>query len=219
MIDVRAFYRSTIGKKVVMAVSGVVLVGFVMGHVAGNLLVYAGAETFNHYSAAIKANPVLLWGVRSILVVAFVLHLVAAYSIKRLDRAARPEAYAAGQRYGAATLAGRTMGWGGLLILVFVMFHLAELTLGVVHPSFSHTDVYGNVTRYFQIGWVVAFYTVAMVALTGHLYHGTWSMLQTVGIQHPRLERPRRVIATLVAMVVPLGFVSIPILIYFGVVG
>jgi succinate dehydrogenase / fumarate reductase cytochrome b subunit len=108
------------------------------------------------------------------------------------------------------------MGWGGVLLLVFLVYHILELTIGVVHPVFSHTDVYGNLVRYLRTWWIGLFYLVAMVALAAHLYHGVWSMFQTVGVVHPRYDRLRRTVATLVAIVVPVGFASIPLAILFG---
>jgi len=156
-----------------------------------------------------------LWGTRILLVVALVVHIHAAYSLKQLDRLSRPVEYAKLQ-HPASTLASRAMGWGGVLLLVFLVYHILELTVGVVHPAFSHTDVYGNLVSYLSTWWIGLFYLVAMVALAGHLYHGVWSMFQTVGVTNPRYDRLRRTVATLVAIVVPVGFASIPLAILFG---
>jgi len=108
------------------------------------------------------------------------------------------------------------MGWGGVLLLVFLIYHILELTVGAVHAEFSHTDVYGNLMAYLSVWWIGAFYLLAMVSLAGHLYHGVWSMFQTVGAIHPRYERLRRGIATLIAIVVPVGFATVPVAILFG---
>ena len=108
------------------------------------------------------------------------------------------------------------MGWGGILLLLFLVYHILELTLGVIHPQFSHTDVYGNLVSYLRVWWIGGFYLVAMVALAGHLYHGVWSMFQTLGITHPKYEHLRRTMATVIAVTVPLGFASIPVAILLG---
>lgn len=209
------FYGSTVGKKIVMAASGVVWIGYVVVHMGGNLLAYAGPSAINGWAEFLKSNLPLLWGTRTVLVLAIVFHVHAAYSLRRLDRASRPVKYER-HRYAEASLPSRFMGWGGILLLVFIGYHLAELTLGVVHPQFSHTDVYGNLTSYLRVWWIGAFYIVAMIALAGHLYHGVWSMFQTVGMNHPKYERLRRGVATFVAVVVPLGFASIPVAILLG---
>lgn len=215
MTGLGRFYGSTIGKKVVMAVSGVVWVGYVVVHMAGNMLAHAGPEAINGYAATLKSIPPLLWGTRIALIVALVFHVHAAWSLKRLDRMSRPVAYATIE-HPASTLASRMMGWGGALLLVFLVYHILELTIGVMHPEFSHTDVYGNLTSYLGIWWIGAFYLVAMVALGAHLYHGVWSMFQTVGAIHPRYQRLRRTVATLVAILVPVGFATVPLAIMFG---
>lgn len=216
MIAPRRFYGSTIGKKIVMAVSGVVWIGYLVVHMVGNLLAYRGPSAINGYAGTLKSLPLLVWGTRVTLVVALVVHVHTAYTLKRLDRLSRPMAYAS-LKHPASTLAARMMGWGGVLLLVFLVYHILELTVGVMHPEFSHTDVYGNLTSYLHTGWIGSFYLVAMVALGAHLYHGVWSMFQTVGAVNPRYERPRRTLATLVAVVVSVGFASVPLAILFGV--
>ncbi|TDJ54965.1 MAG: succinate dehydrogenase cytochrome b subunit [Gemmatimonadetes bacterium] len=215
MTGLGRFLGSTIGKKIVMAVSGLVWIGYIVVHMSGNLLAYAGPSAINDWAAFLKSTIPLLWGTRILLVVALVVHIQAAYSLKRLNRLSRPVGYTRVQ-HPASTLASRTMGWGGVLLLVFLVYHILELTLGVVHPVFSHTNVYGNLVSYLGIWWIGLFYLVAMVALAAHLYHGVWSMFQTVGAVHPRYDRLRRTVATLVAIVVPVGFASIPLAILFG---
>lgn len=215
MNGVGRFYGSTIGKKIVMAVSGVVWIGYVVVHMSGNLLAYLGPSAINDWAAFLKSTLPLLWGTRILLVIALIVHIHAAYSLKRLDRLSRPVEYARLQ-HPASTLASRMMGWGGVLLLVFLVYHILELTIGVVHPAFSRTDVYGNLVSYLGTWWIGLFYLVAMVALAGHLYHGVWSMFQTVGVTHPRYDRLRWAVATVVAIVVPVGFASIPLAILFG---
>lgn len=209
------FYRSTIGKKIVMAVTGVVLVGYVVVHVLGNLLVFRGPEAINAYAELLKSSALVLWSVRAILLASFVLHVHAAWSLTRVSQAARPEGYDRLLRQ-SSTWSARSMRWGGVILLVFVVFHLLHFTTGTVHPAFSPLDVYNNVLIGFGIAWVVGFYVVAMIALGLHLHHGIWSAFQTLGLNHPRLNRPRRVLATVVAVLVAAGFISIPLAVAFG---
>jgi succinate dehydrogenase / fumarate reductase cytochrome b subunit len=205
------FFRSTIGRKVVMAVTGLLLVGFVIGHVAGNLLVFLGPEALNAWSAFLKSSMPVLWIVRLVLLTAVGLHIWAALSLTRLARDSRPVGYARREAQ-VATRASRLMRVGGFLLLAFIVFHLLHLTVGAIHPGFalSETDVYANVTSAFQVPWVALFYIVAMVALLAHLSHGIWSFFQTMGWNHPRFNAARRVLATVVALVVALGFIAIP---------
>lgn len=212
-----AFYRTTIGKKVVMAGTGIILVGFVIGHVLGNLLVFRGPEAMNDYAALLKANAGLLWTVRLGLLAAVVLHITAALQLTRLDRAARPVGYAKYERQ-ASTLGSRSMRWGGVALALFIVYHLLHFTTGTVHPTFSHTDVYGNVVAAFGVWWIVLIYVAAMVFLGLHLYHGVWSVGRTLGVA-PRSEQPlRRRLATVIAVLVWLGFTAIPLGVFFGVV-
>jgi succinate dehydrogenase / fumarate reductase cytochrome b subunit len=205
------FARSTVGRKVIMAVTGLLLVGFVTGHVAGNLLVFKSAEALNAYGAFLKSSALVLWTVRLGLLAAVGLHVWAALTLIRLNRASRPVAYAR-QVSQSATLAAKLMRVGGIFLLVFIVFHLLHFTTGTIHPgyTFSHTDVYGNVVSSFQVPWVALFYIVAMVALLAHLSHGIWSFFQTMGWSHPRYNPARRVVATVLALIVSLGFIAIP---------
>ena len=210
-----AFWRSTIGKKVVMAASGIILVGFVIGHLLGNLLVFRGPDAMNEYAALLKANAALLWGVRSVLLFAVVLHIVAAVQLTRLDRAARPVRYAR-QHHQAATIASRSMRWGGLSLALFIVYHLLHFTTGTLHPTFSHTNVYGNMIAAFSEWWIALIYVAAMVFLGLHLYHGVWSVGRTLGVAPRADESRKRRLATAVALVVWLGFTSIPLAILAG---
>jgi len=213
------FYRSTIGKKVVMALTGLVWLGYVAGHLAGNLLVYRGPDAINNYAAFLHSTLPLLWGTRVLLVISLVLHVHAALGIRRLDRLSRPQGYAGGQRYLSSNVANRFMGVGGVVLLAFLLWHLADLTLGWVNPDFSHSDVYGNLMASLSVTWVAAFYVVGTVALALHIYHGAWSMFQSVGVNHPKIERGRRLLATALAILLPVGFASIPVAIAFGLIG
>jgi succinate dehydrogenase / fumarate reductase, cytochrome b subunit len=217
MRDSGGFATSTIGRKVLMAATGLLLVGFVMGHVAGNLLIFLGPDALNAWSAFLKSSTPVLWTVRMGLLAAVGLHIWAALSLTRLNQASRPVPYAKREPQ-VATHSARLMRWGGFLLLAFILFHLLHLTLGAVHPGFvlSDTDVYANVTAAFRVPWVALFYSAAMLALLAHLSHGIWSFFQTMGWNHPRFDRARRIVATVVALIVSLGFIAIPAAILGG---
>ena len=212
------FWRAAVGKKIVMAVTGVILVAFLIGHVAGNLLVFRGAAALDSWSAFLKHNVGVLWAVRAALFVAVVLHIVAAVQLTLLDRKARPQAYSRVQPQ-AATVASRTMRVGGLLIACFIVFHLLHLTTGTIQPApFEETRVYDNVVGGFQIWWVALIYVVAMIAIGLHLFHGAWSWLRTLGFSRPSAEPLHRPIAAALAVLIWAGFTSIPLAIFFGLV-
>ena len=211
------FWSSTIGKKVVMAVTGIVLVGYILAHVTANLLIFAGAAAIDAYAAKLRTLPMLLWGGRILLLVSVVLHVVAATQLAIGARAARPTPY---HRFEPQTssAASRTMRWGGVALLLFLIYHILHFTTGQAHPDFIHLAPYHNVTTAFRVWWVAAIYIAAMFALAMHLYHGTWSMFQTLGIEHPRVNPARRRLATAIAVLVPLGFVTVPIAVLIGVI-
>ena len=211
-----AFWRSTIGKKVVMAVTGVVMIGFVIGHVSGNLLVFRGPEAINHYAALLKSLGMLLWLVRGVLLASVVLHVTAAWQLTQAARAARPADYAM-RAPQVSTLASKTMRWGGVLVLVFLVFHLAHFTLGWVdRTTFSETDVFSNMMVAFANPWYVAFYVVTMAFLGLHLFHGAWASVRTLGIAKPSQHPLHRRIATVIAVGVWLAFTVIPLGIFAG---
>ena len=209
------FWGSTIGKKVVMAVTGIVLVGYILAHVTANLLIFVGPSAIDGYAASLRTMPVLLWGVRIVLLVSVALHVIAATQLAVLSRAARPTPY---QRFDpqASSPASRTMRWGGVALLLFIVYHILHFTTGQAHPDFVHLAPYHNITTAFRVWWVAAIYIAAMFALAMHLYHGTWSMFQTLGIEHARVNPARRRFATILAVLVPLGFVSVPIAVLIG---
>jgi succinate dehydrogenase / fumarate reductase cytochrome b subunit len=214
----RTFWRSTIGKKIVMAVTGLIMVGFLIGHVSGNLLVFRGPDPLNHYSAFLKGLGGLLWLARAILLASVTLHIAAAVQLAELSRAARPVDY---QRRDpqVSTLAARTIRWSGALILLFVALHLLHFTTGTIQPvQFSTYDVYANVVGGFHIWWVSAFYIVSMVALGLHIYHGAWGSFRTLGASRPKPNPLHRSVATVVALFVWLGFTMIPVAVLLGVV-
>jgi succinate dehydrogenase / fumarate reductase cytochrome b subunit len=165
----------------------------------------------------LKGNLVLLWGVRAILLVSLLLHVHSAWGLTLLSRAARPARYAE-VTHRASTLASRMMRIGGVVLLVFIVFHLLHFTTGTFHPSFADGDVFGNVVRGFQVTPVALFYVVAMVALMLHLRHGIWSFFQTLGLNHPHVNGIRRGLAWLLALGIGVGFISIPLAVLFRLV-
>ena len=209
------FFRSSIGKKVVMAASGAVLFGFVLGHLAGNLQVYLGPAAINAYALKLRHFPALLWAARLGLLVAVVLHIASAWSLSRTSQAARPVGYRERESR-ESTYASRTMRWGGVIVLLFIVYHLMHFTFGNAHPSFIPGDVYHNMVAGFRNVAVSGFYIAAMVALGLHLYHGVWSMMQTLGLSHPRHDHLRHAFATLVAVVVVAGNISFPLAVLTG---
>jgi succinate dehydrogenase / fumarate reductase cytochrome b subunit len=210
-------WRSTIGKKVVMAITGVLLVGFIIGHAMGNLLVLRGPEAFNAYAAFLKSNMNLLWTARVGLLLAVVLHVVAAVQLTRRQRSARAVDYKHRDPQ-ASTLASRTIGWGGALLAVFIVYHLLHFTVGTAHPSFSHTDAYGNVIAGFGVWWVALIYIVAMIALGLHLYHGVWSSVRTLGLTRPSYEPMKRRASLVIAAGVTFAFIAIVGAVALGIV-
>jgi succinate dehydrogenase / fumarate reductase cytochrome b subunit len=218
MSNSRNLLQSNVGKKVVMAVTGLILFGFVIGHMAGNLLIFAGPAALNAYSRFLKTSAEILWPTRIVLFVAVLLHIGSAYSLTVAANAARPVGY--GRKVPqAATWASRTIRWGGVVLLLFIVFHLLHFTAGVIQPSpFSETDVYRNVVGAFSIPWVAALYVVAMVALGMHLYHGAWAAFRTLSLRPPSASPMKRTIATGFAFVVWLGFTSIPLAVLAGLV-
>lgn len=212
------FWRTTIGKKMVMAVTGVAMLVFLVLHVAGNLLVFVGATKLDAYSAFLKQQLVVLWTARLVLFVVIVAHVTAAYQLAKKDHAARHTAYT-GLDPQAATIASRTMRVGGIVIAAFVIFHVLHLTTGTLRPApFAATRVYANVVGGFQIWWVCAIYVVGLAAIGLHLYHGAWSWSRTLGLSRPSATPLRRPIATVVSVVLWAAFTSIPLAILVGFV-
>ncbi|HKW33837.1 MAG TPA: succinate dehydrogenase cytochrome b subunit [Candidatus Acidoferrum sp.] len=211
------FWDTTVGKKAVMAVTGFILFGFIVGHLLGNLQIYEPPEKINHYSEMLRSMPSLLWGTRIILLVSVLLHIWASFALWRLQRAARPVAYVKKANL-HSTYASRTMMWSGPIILAFVIYHLLNFTFGTVHPGgpFDEHNVYNNVVTGFQFWPSSVFYIIAMIMLCYHLHHGLWSMFQSLGFTHPAytpwIQRSAKVVAILIAI----GFISIPVAVLAG---
>jgi succinate dehydrogenase / fumarate reductase cytochrome b subunit len=217
-------YRSTIGKKTIMAVTGLVLVSFVILHMAGNLQVFLGPDKLNGYSAFLKSTGELLWLARLGLLAALIAHVTMAYQLTQIAKRARPVGYEM-RTPQVSTLASRSMRWGGVLLLVFIVFHLLHFTTGTIYPIasikgawFSDKDVYNNVISAFRVPWVVLFYVVVMFFLMLHLFHGAWSSVRTLGLSKPAPRPLERRIATAIAVVVWLGFTIVPVAVFFGVI-
>jgi len=217
------FWRSQIGKKIVMAVTGLIGVLFVLGHMVGNLQVFEGAEKINAYGRFLHHTVgIELWLVRVVLLAAVVLHIVAARQLTVQSNAARPQAY---RRRDAqvSTLASRTMRWGGVLLLVFIVVHILHFTVrafpgyGQLDPV-GGVDVYHNVVLAFRNPLWTLFYVVSMIFLGLHLYHGFWSSFRTLGAAKPSRTPLHRRAALVVALVIWLGFTVVPLGVFFGVV-
>lgn len=203
-----------------MALSGLALVGFVIAHMLGNLQVFLGPEALNAYARSLRAVPALLWAARAVLLLSVVAHVSTAIRLVQRAAAARPQGYRQAH-HAATTYAARTMKISGPLLALFIAYHLAHLTFpGVAMGGYIHspTDVYANVVAGFSIPWVAGIYVVAQVLLALHLYHGIWSMLQSLGASHPRIVQPRRALAQGLALLVLAGNLSIPIGVQLGVV-
>ena len=217
-------YRSAIGKKAVMAVTGVILFGWIFLHMVGNLKLYLGPEHMNEYAHWLRAfgTPAmpetgLLWVSRLVLLLAVVLHIHAAFALTMMNREARPVGYR-DREYAVASYASRTMRWGGVIILLFVIYHLLHLTTGQVHPSFVQDDPYHNVVAGFRVWWVAAVYIVANLALGLHLYHGVWSMWSSLGVTNARVNAWKRPFATVFAVLITMANLSFPIAVLTGIV-
>lgn len=226
-----SLYRTTIGKKVVMAVTGMILVGFVVVHMVGNLKIYLGPEALNTYAGFLREvgeplfpRETLLWVVRLVLLASVGLHILAAAQLTALDKASRPQRYAV--KKVTTSYASRTMRWGGVIIVLFIIYHLLHFTLGrvgyapgVYQPGDPNSgfQTYANVVHGFQSWPVSLFYILAMGALALHLYHGTWSMFQTLGLNSSKWNGVWRGVAIAVAVAVFVGNVSIPIAVLAGV--
>jgi succinate dehydrogenase / fumarate reductase, cytochrome b subunit len=213
------FWASTNGKKVVMAITGAILYLFIIAHVVGNMQIFEGPAQLNGYGRFLHAAPEVLWAVRGILILCVILHIIAAVQLALRKNQARPVGYAQKDNI-ASSYAARTMYWSGPIILAFVIYHLLHLTAGVVQPGgkFIEGDVYHNVVAGFQVWWVSAWYIFSMILLGFHIWHGAWSMFQSVGINHPRHTPVLRKAAAILAIAITAGYISIPVSVLTGLV-
>lgn len=211
------FYRATIGKKIVMAVTGIILAGFVVVHMAGNLGVLGGAEKFNHYAELLRTSMPLLWAARLVLIAAVVLHVRAALQLYALKAAARPVAYAK-KAHRAASFSSRFMIWTGYALAAFLVYHLLHFTTGTVHGDFIEGNVFHNVTSAFRNPLVAGVYLVSMGFLFMHLQHGLFSLTQSLGLSHPGYAGRAKALAYVLAAIVAAGFAVVPIAVLAAVV-
>jgi succinate dehydrogenase / fumarate reductase cytochrome b subunit len=224
MTGLLSLWHSTIGKKYVMAVTGLIWFGYLIVHLWGNLKIYAGPTFLDEYGGFLRTvgEPFfgfsqLLWVARIILIPAFVIHIWAALQLTTRDRASRPQRYQI-RRNLESTIASRTMIYGGLFILLFVIYHVLDFTFGTVNPNFVDGDIYHNVVASFHVVPVVIFYELAMLAVGLHLFHGIWSTFQTLGWNTARSNRLVRNVATFLAVLLTVGNMSIPLSVLVGVV-
>ena len=218
-------YRSALGKKYVMAITGIIFLGYVLAHMIGNLKLYFGAEDFNTYAEFLRRllypiapESATLNILRAMLLLALVGHVVAAWQLTTMNRRARPESYRGKRDYVAADFAARTMRWTGVIVLLFLAYHLADLTWGWVNPAEAGATVYEKVVASFSVPVIAAFYLFANLALGLHLYHGVWSLFQSMGWNHRRFNRARRSLAILFTVVVVGGNLSFPIAVLLGII-
>jgi len=212
------FYETTVFKKAIMASTGVVLFGFVIGHMIGNLQIYEGREKLDAYGQLLHSLPGLLWTTRIILLTCVSLHILTTVQLALLKKSARPVEYVKKDN-SHSSYASRTMYWSGPIVLVFIIYHILHLTLGVVQPdTYQFGAVYDNLVHGFQNYAISGFYILSMVLLCIHIYHGAWSMFQSLGVNHPTYTPILRKFAALMAIVIFIGNISIPVSVMVGVI-
>ena len=215
-------FGSTVGQKIIVAVTGLILLAFVIVHMAGNLKVFEGAEAFDGYARFLReaGSPLIphggfLWAVRLVLLAALVLHVVCIARLSAASRRARDVSYSESHDL-SFSRASRFMLWGGAILLAFVVYHLMHLTLGVVHPAFIEGAVHHNVITAFRVPWVPVVYAVALLALGLHVYHGLWSTTQTLAVRSPLVLKWRRPVSALFAAVLVIGYLLVPAAVLLG---
>jgi succinate dehydrogenase / fumarate reductase cytochrome b subunit len=218
-VDARAtgLFRSTVGRKAIMAVTGVVLLGFVFLHMVGNLQLYLGRAALNHYAAFLRQflHGGGIWIARAVLLGSVGLHIWSATTLTLDSWRARPVRYRRWEP-DASDYASRTIRWSAYILFLFIVFHLMDLTFGNANPSFVPGDVYGNVVSSFSSWPVAVAYIVAMLALGLHVRHGVWSLCRTLGVRHPRYVRMARTFALLFALTIVVGNCSFPLAVLLG---
>ncbi|MDP1819072.1 MAG: succinate dehydrogenase cytochrome b subunit [Acidimicrobiales bacterium] len=219
------FYRSGVGKKWVMAITGLLLMGFVFFHSIGNLKVYLGAEDFNHYGEFLREilvpilpRTIFLWLMRLGLIAAFAFHIHAAWSLTRMNQRANADGYQQSRDWQAATAASRSMRWTGVVVALFVVFHLFDLTWGTANPDYVRGDGYRNLVASFSRTPVAIFYLLANAALVIHLFHGAWSLFQSLGLNNPRWNAWRKHFAIAFAALIGVMNLSFPLAVMTGLV-
>ncbi len=226
-------WDTTIGKKFVMAITGIILFGYVVLHLWGNLKIFAGTRAINGwgvflrvFGAPVFGNSQVLWAIRALLAICLVLHIVAAYQLTRRDWASRAVSYALWQSQElkdiSSTYASRTMRLSGIVILLFIIYHVLDLTTGTLHPSnyapFQDGNIYSNVTGDFRNWYIALIYVLAVSVLGLHLYHGIWSFCQTLGLNNSRSNHLWRRVATVVAVALTIGNIALPVSVLTGII-
>jgi succinate dehydrogenase / fumarate reductase cytochrome b subunit len=220
----KAAKTNSVVKKAVMAVSGIIMVLYLIAHVVGNLKAFSGRDAFNDYSAWIRTvgNPAVpgettLWIIRIVLLVAVLAHFWAAISLWRQAKRARPQAYVT-KKSVAQSYASRTMRWGGVIVLLFIIWHILDLTTGTVNPDGHDTTPYDRLVASFSNPFSTAFYAIAVILLGMHLRHGIWSATQTLGQSNRRREKTVSLFALGFSTVLTLGFLLVPFSVLFGLI-
>jgi succinate dehydrogenase / fumarate reductase cytochrome b subunit len=211
------FYESTIGKKAIMAVTGLILFGFLIVHMLGNLQVFLGRDVMNHYAETLHGNPALLWTARTILLISVALHIWASIQLSIIKKDARPVSYVKRANVGSSW-ASRSMMLSGPIIAAFVVFHLLHLTTGTIHPQFVELHAYENLVTGFLVVPFALVYIVVMILIGFHLSHGVWSMFQSMGMSHPRYTPLIKRFASIFSWILVAGFISIPVAVLTRVV-
>lgn len=221
MTNQTSFFQSTVLKKIVVAVTGVMLIGFLFVHMLGNLQVFAGPgltpETtkLNEYAQLLKKEALILWGARLFLLATILIHVLTTISLTQHNRDARPQGYEMRDTYSSA--ASRMMIFGGLAILLYVIYHILHFTTGTVHTDlYTHEDVYLNVVRSFQDPLIVTVYVAAQIALFGHLYHGAVSLFRTLGVSNPKHVQWAKAVGVGTAVIICSGFIAVPVGVLLG---
>jgi succinate dehydrogenase / fumarate reductase cytochrome b subunit len=217
LMRVARFYESTIGKKAIMAVTGLVLFGFLIAHMLGNLQIFLGSAVMDHYAETLHGNPPLLWTVRIVLLVSVILHTWASIQLSAIKREARPVAYVKRANV-ISSWASRSMMLTGPIIAAFVIFHLLHLTTGTIHPNFVELHAYENLVSGFLIVPIALTYIVVMLFIGFHLSHGIWSMFQSIGFSHPRYTPAIKKFAAVFSWILIAGFISVPLAVLTGLV-
>lgn len=202
-----------------MAVTGLIMAGFLVMHMTANLLAFAGPEHINEYARFLRRVPELLWLIRVVLLGSVTVHAISAFQLARAGAEARPVGYALREPQ-IATIASRTIRWLSILVALFIVIHLLHFTTGTLLPGFVHLDPYANLVNAFTTQWfMAAFYIVMMVVVGLHLYHGAWSAIRTLGLSRPRRNPFSRPFVTILAVSLWLGFTAIPVAVLLGWIG
>jgi len=216
LMKVTRFYESTIGKKAIMAVTSLILFGFLIAHMLGNLQFFLGRAVMNHYAETLHGNPALLWTARTILLISVVLHIWSSIQLSLLKKEARPVAYVKRSNV-SSSWASRSMMLSGPIVAAFVVFHLLDLTTGTIHPSeFLPLKAYENLVSSFSFAPFAIVYIAVMIFIGFHLSHGVWSMFQSVGLNHPRYTPMIKKFAAVFSWILVAGFIALPIAILAG---